>query len=161
MIPIQLEKIEALLEPVAVSQGYEWVACEWGSEAGARVLRVFIDKAGGLEVKDCEEFSRLIDPLLEVEALISERYQLEVSSPGLNRPLKKWGDFEKFVGEKVSVKTKRPLNGRSHYKGLLKLAQNQQIQLEIDGQLYAIPFLEIMKANLEVDWDKILKNKKK
>lgn len=158
---IDLGKIEDLLEPLAASEGCELVACEWTTDLGRRVLRVFLDKEGGVKLEDCESFSRLIDPLLDVEGLIPEKYDLEVSSPGLNRPLRKLKDFERFEGECVTIKTSSPLNNRSNFKGLLKGVKDQKIQMEIDQQLYEIPFEMLLKANLEFNIDKLLKNKKK
>lgn len=156
---IDLQKIEALLEPLAASLGCELVACEWTSEMGRRVLRVLLDKEGGVKVEDCEAFSRLIDPILDVEALLPEQYNLEVSSPGINRPLRKEKDFEKFVGEAVFIRSSIPLENRSNFKGLLKGVQNHQVQVEIDGQMYEIPLEKVLKANLEVDINKLLKSK--
>lgn len=158
---LELSKIEALLEPSAASMACELVACEWTTDMGRKVLRVLLDKPGGVKVEDCEAFSRLIDPLLEVEGLIPEQYNLEVSSPGVNRPLRKEKDFERFVGEHVFIRSSSPLENRSNFKGLLKGIQNQQVQIEIDGKIYEIPFHKILKANLEIDLNKLLKNKKK
>ncbi len=158
---IDLEKIEGILEPLATSLGCELVACEWASDLGRRILRVFIDKEDGVMLEDCESFSRLIDPLLDVEGLVPEKYDLEVSSPGLNRPLRKQKDFEKFTGECVSIKTSEPLNNRSNYKGLLQGVKGQTIQLEIDHEIFEIPLNLILKANLEFNIGKLLKKKKK
>ena len=160
MILGDLKKIEELLEPMAKAQGCDLVACEWSTEGGQRSLRVLLDKAGGVSLKDCEDFSRLVDPLLDVEGLTSERYNLEVSSPGLNRPLRKKSDFERFCGEMVFVRTQHPLEGRSNYKGLLKEVREDKVLIEIDQKLFEIPLNEISKANLEVDFNKLLKNKK-
>lgn len=156
-----LKKIEALLEPPIRSEGCELVACEWSSDAGRKILRVLIDKEGGVKVEDCESISRLIDPLLEVEGEIQERYSLEVSSPGLNRPLRKEKDFERFAGETIFIKTTTPLNNRSNFKGLLKGVTDRKVLVEIDRDLFEIPLEIILKANLEFDFDKLLKNKKK
>jgi len=161
MMTLDLQKVEVLLEPLASSQSCELVACEWATEGGRRVLRVLLDKPGGVTLKDCEDFSRLVDPVLDVEGIISDRYDLEVSSPGMNRPLRKKEDFVKYQGDLVSIKTREPLNGRAHFKGLLKEVKGEYVCLEIDKQIFEIPWQMIFKANLEVDIGKILKNKKK
>ena len=161
MNSVDLKKIEELLAPMAQAQGCELVACEWTSEAGRRSLRVLLDKQGGVVLKDCEEFSRLVDPLLDVEGLISDRYDLEVSSPGLNRPLRKKADFERFCGELIFVRTRSPHEGRSNFKGLLKAVEGEKLLIEIDQQIFKIPLEEISKAKLEVDINKLLKNNKK
>lgn len=161
MIPVDLKNIEDLIEPAVSSLNCELVACEWGNDAGQRVLRVLIDKPGGVLLSDCEELSRLIDPLLEVEGIISERYNLEVSSPGLNRPLRKIQDFERFLGELVFIKIRNKQGERGNYKGRLKEVKDGIVKVEVDRSLHEIPFENIIKANLEIDLSKILKSNKK
>jgi len=155
-----LERIERLLEPVALSYGCELVGCEWAFGGGQGILRVLIDKEGGVSLKDCEQFSRLIDPVLDVEDLILPRYNLEVSSPGLDRPLKKLTDFLRFTGQTIRLKTKIPIEHRGHFKGELKGVEGEDILMETDGVLYRIPHKEVLKANLEVDWATEMKKRK-
>ncbi len=157
----QLEKIEQLLRPLAESIQCDLITCEWTQEMGRRILRLYIDKPEGIVVEDCERFSNLINPLLDVEDLISQSYDLEVSSPGVNRPLKRLKDFERFIGQTIKVKTYTPLDGRSRYKGKLLEATETLIKVEVDRQEYKIPLSEIEKANLELSADEILKKGKK
>ena len=158
---VDLEKIETLVEPVALSIGCELVACEWAMESGRATLRVLIDKPGGILVEDCERLSYLLDPLLDVEDLIPQRYNLEISSPGLERPLKKLRDFERFAGCPVRLKTKIPIENRSHFKGEIKQVEGDMVFIKTEGIIFQIPFKEIHRAKLEVDWSKELKKKKK
>ncbi len=156
---VDLSKIEVLLEPLATSMNCELVACEWTTDMGQRVLRVLLDKPAGVKLEDCEAFSRLIDPLLDVEGLIPEQYNLEVSSPGINRPLRKEADFLKFVGDQVYIRTKEALENRSNFKGLLKDVKDHRVCVEIDKQLYEIPLDSILKAHLEPNLKELLKKK--
>ncbi|MBF0491406.1 MAG: ribosome maturation factor RimP [Deltaproteobacteria bacterium] len=158
---VQLEKIEQLLQPLAESMACEVIACEWTQEMGRRILRIYLDKPEGVMLEDCERFSNLVNPLLDVEDLIAQSYDLEVSSPGINRPLKRLKDFERFTGQTIRVKTFTPLGGRSRYKGKLVEVKEQFIKVEVDKQEYKIPLSEIEKANLEVGVDEVLKKGKK
>ncbi|MBL7685682.1 MAG: ribosome maturation factor RimP [Deltaproteobacteria bacterium] len=153
----ELQKIESIIEPVAQSIQCELVACEWVSEFGKNILRVFIDKPTGVQIADCEKLTYLLDPLLDVEDVISARYNLEVSSPGLDRPLKKLSDFERFKGQRATFKTSEPIENRSNYSGILHGVENNQVLIEIDQRLYKIDHSKIAKAQLKVDWEQALK----
>lgn len=157
---IDLERVEAVVLPVAEGAGYELVACDWLMEEGRRILRVYIDKPGGISLGDCERLSHLLGPVLEVEDLIPRQYNLEISSPGLDRPLRKQSDFERFAGETLRLQTKIPLENRSRFKGKLKGIEGEWVVMEVDGTVYRIPFKEVYKARLEVDYKALLKKKK-
>ena len=160
MQPIDIEKIESFIEPVVQSKGYELVACEWLFEEGRKILRVFIDKSEGVNIDDCSEISYLLSPLLDVEDLIPGNYSLEISSPGLDRPLKKLGDFEKFVASKVRLRTKTPVEGRGNFKGILRGVEGEEVLIQIDQKVFRILHSNIHKAKIEIDWDQFLKKKK-
>lgn len=160
MQPIDIEKIESVVEPVVRSKGYELVACEWLFEEGRRILRVFIDKNEGVNIDDCSEISYLLSPLFDVEDLIPGNYSLEISSPGLDRPLKKMADFEKFAGNKIRLRTKTPMNGRGNFKGILQGVDGNEVLVKVDQQIFRIPHPNIHKARVDVDWDEFLKKKK-
>ena len=98
-----------LLEPIVAREGFELVEVEWGREGPAWVLRLFVDRPGGVNIDHCQELSRLVETVLDVEDFIEPAYNLEVSSPGLDRPLRKPADFERFAGQRVVVKTYGPL----------------------------------------------------
>ncbi|RME40395.1 MAG: ribosome maturation factor RimP [Deltaproteobacteria bacterium] len=111
-----VEKVAQLAEPIAQDFGFEIVDIEYRREGSSWFLRFFLDKPGGITLDDCADFSREIDPVIEAEEIIHHAYRLEVSSPGLDRPLKKPGDFMRFTGEPVRVKTfeKVDPDGRGH-----------------------------------------------
>lgn len=113
------KKVEAWLLPVTEEQGFELVDVEYVKEAGTWYLRAYIDKPGGFTVDDCEFVSRRLSDWLDKEDFISDSYILEVSSPGLGRPLKKDKDFERSLGEQVEVKLFRAMDGQKDFAGAL------------------------------------------
>ncbi len=142
------KKVEAVLSPVAAELGLEVVDIRFLNQQGRWVLQVLVDRAGGVTVGDCERFSREIETALEVQEVVPFRYSLEVSSPGLNRPLVKAADFLKFVGKKVAVTTAEPLNGRRNFKGTLQGCEQDQIRMMIDGHPFLIPLGAIHRAHV-------------
>jgi len=133
-----------LLEKTVGGLGYELVDLELAN--GGRLMRLFIDKAGGVNVEDCAMVSNHLTRLLVVESVDYDR--LEVSSPGLDRPLKRPQDFARFVGERAQVKVRLPLNGRRRFVGKLQNVGEVGIELEVDGELVSIGFSDIDKARL-------------
>ena len=148
--PVTQSVIE-LIEPGLLAKGLELVDVEFKKEGKNWVLRVFIDKEGGVTLEDCQKISRLAGDLIEVEEVIEPAYTMEVSSPGLNRVLKKEKDFVRFSGKKIGVQCHAPLNGRKKFTGILKDFKNQSIRLEVDGQLQIIPINRVAKANLVIE----------
>ncbi|MCC6143515.1 MAG: ribosome maturation factor RimP, partial [Candidatus Hydrogenedentes bacterium] len=128
----------SLIEPHLAEQGYEVVELEYTRQGGTRVLRVFIDKDGGITLDDCAAVSQLLSPILDEADLIAESYMLEVSSPGIDRPLRKPADFDRFAGEEIRLQTYSPLEGRSRFKGVLKGIQGDLIVLDCDGRTFEI-----------------------
>lgn len=155
MRPIDLEKVEHAIEPAVRASGYELVACEWKLEEGRNILRVMIDREGGVNLADCETLSRLLAPMLDVEDLIPDAYNLEISSPGLNRPLRKLSDFRKFIGKTLKVETTHPLANRRNFKGELQAVEGETLRIAVDGQVFSVPYADVSKARLEVDWDRV------
>ena len=148
--PVTQSVIE-LIEPGLLAKGLELVDVEFKKEGKNWVLRVFIDKEGGVTLEDCQKISRLAGDLIEVEEVIEPTYTMEVSSPGLNRVLKKEKDFIRFSGKKIGVQCHAPLNGRKKFTGILKDFKNQSIHLEVDGQLQTISINRVAKANLVIE----------
>ena len=148
--PVTQSVIE-LIEPGLLAKGLELVDVEFKKEGKNWVLRVFIDKEGGVTLEDCQKISSLVGDLIEVEEVIEPAYTMEVSSPGLNRVLKKEKDFIKFSGKKIGVQCHAPLNGRKKFTGILKDFKNQSIHLDVDGQLQIIPIHRVAKANLVIE----------
>ena len=124
--------------------GYELVDLELANRG--RLLRIFIDKTDGVDVEDCATVSNHLTRLLAVEGVDYDR--LEVSSPGLDRPLKRPQEFARFVGERVQVKVRLPLNGRWRFVGKLNNVGEVGIELDVDGELVSIAFTDIDKSRL-------------
>ena len=148
--PVTQSVIE-LIEPGLMAKGLELDDVEIKKEGKNWVLRVFIDKEGGVTLEDCQKISRLAGDLIEVEEVIEPAYTMEVSSPGLNRVLKKEKDFIKFSGKKICVQCHAPLNGRKKFTCILKDFKSQSIHLEVDGQLQIISINRVAKANLVIE----------
>jgi len=147
-----IENILHMAEPLLADKNMELVDLEFRKEGVGKVLRLFIDKTGGVTVEDCANISRELSTLMDVNEIIEEKYVLEVSSPGLRRPLKKIDDFKKFKGKLVLIKTKEPIENRKVFKGYLKDTNDEGIEMDIDGLLYSLSFQQIHKANLEIDF---------
>ncbi len=144
-----LNKIEKCVSPILSSLGYTLIDKEFTVEYGQLILRLYIDKPqGGITVNDCERASRAIEDLLDAENFIEGSYNLEVSSPGLDRPLKSSADFENQCGKIVRIKTTEPIDGRSNYKGKLEAVRDGFIFVQIDGVVYKLPLKKILKARL-------------
>ncbi|MBN2289371.1 MAG: ribosome maturation factor RimP [Candidatus Glassbacteria bacterium] len=144
-----------LCEPVLSGEGYELVLVEVAGAAGRRTARFFIDKPGGVTLEDCSRASRLVDPLIDENQVFSGGpYVLEVSSPGLERPLVKPSDYERFAGRKVRVKLHRPLDGRKKFTGTLQgMSNGKNIVVEVENnQLAEIPLETVSRANLVHEW---------
>ena len=147
-----LNEVRQITEPVLQSQGLELVDLQYQREAQGWVLRFTIDREGGVTVEDCAEVSRELSAVLEARDPIGNPYVLEVSSPGLTRPLKRPEDFNKYRNHLVKVKTFEPVEGRRNFKGVLLGLEDDKVRLEMEGQAYEIPFRGIAKANLEFEF---------
>lgn len=149
-----LRKINALLEPVIEDLGYELVDIEYLMERGRWILRVFIDKEDErIGIKDCVMISREISPILDVEDPIEGSYVLEVSSPGLDRPLTKEKHFIKAIGKKVKIKTESPIEGRRNFTGLLENYKDGIVYINVEGKTFSLNINDIEKANLVYELD--------
>lgn len=146
-----LKKVEEVIQPILERLGYELVDLELVVE-GAQILRIYIDQEGGVTIADCELASRTISDSLDAEDFIPFKYRLELSSPGLDRPLKTFQDFQRFKGNMVKIKTQEPIEGRSNYKGKLTDVNEDQVSVAIDGKDYQIPVGLIAKARLVPDF---------
>jgi ribosome maturation factor RimP len=136
--------LTAFIEKTVGALGYELVDLELANRG--RLMRIFIDKAGGVDIEDCAAVSNQLTRLLVVEGVDYDR--LEVSSPGLDRSLKRQQDFARFVGERAQVKVRLPLNGRRRFVGKLQNVGEVGIELDVDGELVSIAFSDIDKARL-------------
>lgn len=146
------EALEALLTPVVEGLGYEIVDLQLRSEHGRRVLRLLADRPGGITVDECVRLSREVSPHLEVADPIPGSYVLEVSSPGIQRPLRKPRDFERFRGERVVVRTREPVGGRRTFRGtILGLDDPDHLLVEDaeSGTRHRIPLAALREAHLD------------
>jgi len=164
-----------LVEPYVRAAGLELVEIQYGRDEGGWALRVFIDRAWTPEAdsaprlpgqgephelfrappishEDCERISRDISAALDVADLIPNAYRLEVSSPGIERPLRREQDFARFAGQKVKIRTTDPVEGRRNFSGVLGGAKAGVVDVECEGQSYKIPLDCVAKANLVPDW---------
>ena len=147
------EELSTLLAPAIVDLGLELVGIEFSPNAGGSVLRVYIDEAErGITIDDCERASREISALLDVNDPVAGRYTLEVSSPGLERPLFTPEHFHRFVGEVVKINVNLPLNGRRRFQGPIKGVDGDRILIEQDGVAVEIAHANIAKARLVPDY---------
>jgi ribosome maturation factor RimP len=150
------QKAEGILEPLLETEGLSLVDIEYKWEQGGWVLRVLIDREHGITLDDCARVSREFGQLLDVEDIIPTSYRLEVSSPGLDRPLKKEEDFVKYSGRRVRIKTRGQISGRRNFKGALLGCAEGEIRVQVDGnEVFAIPLTAILKANLEVELNRL------
>jgi ribosome maturation factor RimP len=153
------EQVRRLLEPIIVREGFELVEVEWAREGAAWVLRLYLDRPGGVNVDQCQELSRTVEPVLDVEDFIEPTYSLEVSSPGVNRPLRKPADFERFAGQRAHVKTYGPIDTpggpRKNWTGTLRGFKEGAVEIEVDGVLQRVPHERIAKANLEYEFEAV------
>jgi ribosome maturation factor RimP len=149
MKPLDVDKLRTLVEPVVTGQGYELVEVEWTNETGW-VLRVFIDKPGtNVGLDDCTQVSRELSAVLDVEDAIPVAYSLEVSSPGLNRPLRKESDFKRFVGKKAKIRTRHPVGeSRRNFSGTLVAVEDGKVKIDVGDQVCEVPVDDVEKANL-------------
>ncbi len=144
----KLEQLQAMLAPVVEALGYECWGVEFISQGRHAVLRVYVDRANGIQVDDCEKVSRQVSGVLDVEDPISSEYTLEVSSPGMDRPLFTLEQFAKHAGEQVKIKLRSPFEGRRNFQGLLKGVEEQDVIVQADEHEYLLPVDSIEKANI-------------
>lgn len=149
----QLETIATMIKPVLESMGYQLVERELVVDMGRLILRLYIDKEGGVTLEDCTTVSRAVSAHLDVEDPIPGKYDLEVSSPGVERPLRYPEDFARFTGETIKLRTKEPINNRQNYRGVLKGCDTEMIYMTVDGTEFTIPFSALLKARIVKDWN--------
>jgi ribosome maturation factor RimP len=148
------ERVRSVAADAIRAEGAELVDLEFRCEAVGWVLRLFIDKTGGVGVEDCQRVSELVGTLLEVEDPIPHAYTLEVSSPGLTRPLRNPEDWRRSVGSLVKVVTREPVEKRQAFVGRLVHAGPDAVRVTVDGRDIEIPSDLIARARLEVEWPK-------
>lgn len=150
------DKLLALLEPVIESLGYELLLLEYSPSLGASVLRLYIDSPGGITVKDCTRVSREVSGVMDVEDPIRGAYQLEVSSPGMDRPLAKAAHYERFIGEQAKLQlfaARENTKGRRRYVGAIKAVSPHSVTIDTGDGETEFEFSEIERARLVPDYE--------
>lgn len=143
------EQLEELLGPVAESLGCELWGVEYQTHGRNALLRIFIDREDGVTVEDCEKVSRQASAVLDVEDPISGKYTLEVSSPGLDRPLYRPDQYKRFAGARIEVRLRMPLEGQRKWRGLLAGVEGDELVLRVDDENeYLLPIDSIERANV-------------
>lgn len=155
------ERLYTLIEGVVVGEGFELVHCEFSRSGKQSVLRVYIDRPGGVTHDHCTHISRHLSTLLDVEDIISHQYLLEVSSPGVNRGLYKEVDYERFAGERLKLKTSEPVEGRRNFKGKLLGIKDGIVTIADSKGEIQIPYRKIHSANIEVALDELFRRAEK
>lgn len=148
------ERLNRLIEPAVESLGYELVLLEFSPGLQTGTLRLYIDAPKGVALEDCEKVSREIAALLDVEDPIQKAYRLEVSSPGLDRPLVKLKHFRRFIGEKVRMQLLVPVQKRKKLVGVLRDANAEALVVEVDGESFRVPMADLERARLVPDYAK-------
>ena len=144
-----MQDLTPLFEPVIESMGYELVGVEFVGGGGHGTLRVYIDRDEGVSIDDCASISHQISGILDVEEPIKQAYDLEISSPGIDRPLFKLTDFERYAGKTAKIKLAVGVDGRKNFKGRLQgVADAKMVEIEVDGEVFSLPYADIARANL-------------
>lgn len=142
------ETVRKIVEPLCEIAQIEFVHAERLSDRGKTTIRIYIDKQGGVTIDDCVSMNRQLGDILDVNLEDIGQYNLEISSPGPNRPLTKISDFERFKGKKVNLEIAESINGRKKFKGLIEGIDDRNIILNIDQQIVKIEYDKISKAKL-------------
>ncbi|GBC63927.1 ribosome maturation factor RimP [Desulfonema ishimotonii] len=142
------DRVRNLAEPLCETDGLELVHVEYQQEARGRIMRIYIDRPGGVTLDNCVSVSRQMGDILDVSMDLREAYHLEVSSPGPDRPLARESDFIKFQGHMAEIRTITPISGKKKFKGPLADVSDGRIGIIVEGQTVQVPFQEISRARL-------------
>lgn len=139
-----------MVRPMLDEGGYELIDVEFVKEGGNRILRLIVDKPGGIGIEDCSRISEYVSRRLDEEDPIEDAYFLEVTSPGAERPLKTDDDFRRAVGRNVYLTTREAVHGRNEFEGILKSWDEQQLEIQAGKKVFAIPTDKVASARLAV-----------
>jgi len=153
---LSVQKLNELLQPLVEDLGYEFIGLEYNPNPKHSVLRIYIDHENGVGIQDCETVSRETAALLDVKDPIRSRYNLEVSSPGLDRPLFTPAHYSEFTGYEVQINMYAPQDGRRKFTGPILSAGESSVNIEQDGSEVTLQYDNIAKAKLIPDYEKIL-----
>lgn len=143
-----VDTVTRLADPLCTAEGLELVHVEYQREPGGVTLRLYLDKPGGVTLDDCVEVSRQLEDILDVHTKDAPPYRLEVSSPGIDRPVGKLEDFSRFQGHRVKIRMVNPVNGRKNFAGLLGGVVDEMIQVQLDNETVSLNFNDISRARL-------------
>ena len=143
-----VNKVAQLVGPTVEALGLQLWGIEHTSQGKYSVLRIFIERDSGVTIDDCEQVSRQVSAILDVEDPIVGEYTLEVSSPGTDRLLFSVEQFQQYCGEEVDIRMRSPIEGRRKFKGMLQDVVNRVVRIEVDGSSFKLPIEEIEKANI-------------
>ena len=141
-------QLEQIIRPAVEAAGFEFWGLEYLSQGKHSILRVFIEHEEGISVDDCAEVSHQVSGVLDVEDPINGFYNLEISSPGMDRPLFTEQQFAQYVGDDAELRLSFPINGRRKFKGTIQSVDNGQIELLVDGEVHEINVQQVEKAQL-------------
>ena len=145
----RIKQLEDILRPVVEGLGYEYWGIEYRARGHESMLRLFIDDAeNGISIEDCETVSRQVSSVMDVEDPIQSEYTLEVSSPGMDRPLFELAQYQTFAGHNVQIRLRMAFEGRRKFKGLLKGIEGDDVIVVVDDHEYLLPFDSIDKAQI-------------
>ena len=154
------QRLVELLQPLVEDLGYEFVGLEYMNNPKQSVLRIYIDGEEGVGLEDCEKVSRETAALLDVEDPIKGHYNLEISSPGLDRPLFTPEQYARFAGEEAKLSLFAPQDGRRKFKGVIVSADDAAVRMNVDGEEVELAFANIAKGRLVPDFDALMAGKK-
>jgi ribosome maturation factor RimP len=154
-----LKKLFELTEPVVADHGYELVDIEFRREQTGWIMRVFIDQPSGISFADCERVSRELSAVLDVADVIAQTYRLEVSSPGVDRPLRTAAHFRSQIGSIARIVLGQGIDGRRNFKGQVVAVEPDTVVVDVDGTTYKLPVGDIDSAKLVPDWDSVLRER--
>lgn len=146
------QKIEALLKPTIESMGFDLWGIEYMPAGRHTLLRVYVDKEGGITVDECADVSRQVGAIMDVDDPISSEYRLEISSPGMDRLLFRPEQYARYKGKTVQVRTAVSVLGRRKLKGPMVDVSDTMVVIEVDGELFEVPYDIIEKANLVAEF---------
>lgn len=146
-----IQRVWTIAEPICESEGLELVFVEYQAETHGKILRIYIDKPGGVTLDDCVGVTRQISDILDISLEDVGGYKLEVSSPGPERPLGKRSDYERFSGRRVQINIASPLDGRKRFQGTLRGITDGRVAVELDQETIMIPMEQIVRARLAED----------
>ena len=152
-----VEKIEAAIAPSITGMGFNLIQVKFMDGKKSQTLQIMAERPdGSMGLEDCAMISRQVSAVLDVEDMIPTAYRLEVSSPGIDRPLVKIADYEKYIGHQAKIETVLPINGRKRFAGVLKAVDGSDVVITVDNKDHALPFADIQAAKLVLT-DKLIK----